>query len=82
MKIKDKFRKFINDEDGLAVWEYLLILGVIAVIIYWISPSIRNAINGWFSSLMSSINSGLTDNEMGFICPDGSESSTGDASGC
>lgn len=71
MNIKELVKRFVKDEDGLAIFEYILILGVIAVLVLFLSPSIRNAIANWFSNLMGNIDSGLDNDEIEYTCPDG-----------
>lgn len=74
------FKKFVKEEEGATIIEYVLILAVMAGIVMFAFPSLRNAIGTWISDLLGNVTSGIDNNEMGLSCPDGTP--TTDMSTC
>ena len=52
-------KKFVEEEDGATLIEYIMMLAVIGGIVLVSSKSLRGAIVDWFSSAFSDVDEGL-----------------------
>lgn len=62
--LQDAIRNFMQEQEGSVV-EYILVLAVIAVIIAFLFPTLKNTIQGWFNSLTGNVQSGLNNSTSG-----------------
>lgn len=79
--MKNLMKKFLKEEEGATIIEYVLILAVMAGIVMFAFPNLRNAITEWMTGLFGNVSSGLTDAESGRFCADGVTPTT-DYSNC
>lgn len=63
------FKKFIKEEDGATIIEYVIMLAVIAGIVMFAFPNLRSALSGWLTGMFGDVGTGL-ENKMELTCPD------------
>lgn len=66
----DLLKRFIKEEDGATIIEYVLMLAVMAGIVMFAFPNLRTAIAGWITQMLGDVSTGL-DNNMEIACPAG-----------
>ena len=64
--IKEYASKFVKEEDGAGLLEYLFLAALAAVIALFLFPKLREVLMNWFNSMMGNVDSALS--------PDGSNS--------
>jgi Flp pilus assembly pilin Flp len=57
--MKELIKKFMKEEDGATIVEYILMLAVAGGIVLIFSPNIREALVGWLNSMFSNMNEAL-----------------------
>jgi len=70
--MKNLFAKFIKEEDGATVVEYVIMIAIVAAIVLFAFPSLRKGITTWITNAFSDIGGGMEKTHNDFICPDGS----------
>ena len=61
-------KKFVKEEDGATIIEYILLLAVVAGIVLISSKSLRGAIGGWFADMFGNVDDGLKNDEFDYTC--------------
>ncbi|MFP3725694.1 Flp family type IVb pilin [Priestia filamentosa] len=79
--MKNLFVKFLKEEDGATVIEYVIMIAVVAGIVLFAFPSLRKGILDWITGAFKDISGGVGGSHSDdYVCPDGSH--TTDLSKC
>lgn len=71
--MKDRFKKFLKDEDGATIVEYVIMLAIVAGIVMFAFPSLRKSIVTWITGAFDKTSDGIEGAENLYICPNGTE---------
>jgi len=69
--MKNLFAKFIKEEDGATVVEYVIMIAIVAAIVLFAFPSLRKGIVTWITGAFKDVGNGMTESHNDYICPDG-----------
>jgi len=70
--MKNLFAKFIKEEDGATVVEYVIMIAIVAAIVLFAFPSLRRGIVEWITNAFKDVGNGIGKSHNDYICPDGS----------
>lgn len=73
--MKNLFTRFIKEEDGATVVEYVIMLAIVAAIVLFAFPSLRKGIVKWITGSFTDVNTGIEGSGNDYICPNGTTTS-------